>query len=368
MHFILGLALLIGMAYAASSAWDHAAKEYRRSREARVAAAEKAAAPRTLPASHRRKAVRRHAVGWWAREAGHGFPVTRTGWHAGWLAHRTAVAHQKAVREEARTTHLDAEASFLAGLKDHRERQAAARADIGKALAEAGQQSGGRKAVQEAGAKILPFRKREPAASVDPPPEPDPAVRNDARPDDSDWLQPGDTRCRTCGGRGRKPGDEPPATCPDCKGFGWEYRPLPVNGQLPAAPPEGSTKAAPQAASPPATEGNPVTTATDTNYTEVLRQAQQIERDADDAVNDIRWQRMGNTVDSLGALLSGDTASLSEASEVADALREEQKAMAQVRDAAAAFVSGLKRRHGGIKEAADSAPIAQPAAPEFYVD
>jgi hypothetical protein len=107
--------------------------------------------------------------------------------------------------------------------------------------------------------------------------------------------------------------------------------------------------------------------ATDTNYTESLRLAKEVEAEADAAVNDIRWQQMANQVDTIGALMRGDTATLSDAADVADSLREQKKAMEQTRDAASAFASNLQRRHGGIKEAHDDAPVPAAEA-EFYED
>ncbi len=108
-------------------------------------------------------------------------------------------------------------------------------------------------------------------------------------------------------------------------------------------------------------------TAPDANYTQALALAQEGEQQADEALADTRWQQMANMVDAIGALMRGDTATLSDAADVADALKEQRRAMEQTRDAAAAFAHNLQHRHGGIKEAHDSAPV--PAAEsEFYED
>ena len=104
---------------------------------------------------------------------------------------------------------------------------------------------------------------------------------------------------------------------------------------------------------------------TDANYTVTLQTYREVEQDADDRVNDAKRQRAMNLVDQLTALLSGDTNSLADAQETAEALRQEQKAAAQTRDAAAAAAQGLQRRHGGIKEAVDAAPVRAAERP-FY--
>ena len=109
----------------------------------------------------------------------------------------------------------------------------------------------------------------------------------------------------------------------------------------------------------------PQGTGSDANYTTTLQTYREVEQDADERVNDARRQRAVNLVDQLTAMLSGDRDSLADAQETAEALRQEQKAAAQVRDAAAAAAQGLQRRHGGIKEAVDDAPVRAAERP-FY--
>jgi hypothetical protein len=261
---ILGLFWVIGVIWAAREAGRFAAGEYRKSRATAVDKAPK----------HRKAAVaRQHAIGYWTREALGFFPVTRTGLHRGWLAHQTEFERRRAQREEARTSHLEARASVLSEMPQHRQRQADAQQRIDQA------------------------------------------------------QQP----------------PEPPAA------------PMPLRQVGAGTPPPAA----------PATNGAPMAQSTEVSYTQVLTEARQVESDADAAISDIRWQEMANTVDQLGAVLHGDRASLSDANEVAEALREMKKAMEATRDAAAAFASNLQRRHGGIKEAVDDAP-AEPAEMGFY--
>ena len=211
---------LIGAGAAGKAALDHVGDSYRESKTAAVKAASGKNGGK-LSKSRRAAVAARHAQGFWAGEILHGFPMARRGWHAGWLAHKAAADHQKALREEARTTHLETRASVLSGIPEHRKRQAEARALIEKALAEHPDATS-KKAVEEAaGAVVLPWRPRTaplPSETVGRP-EPGPyAPRPDARPGDSSWLNPGESRCELCDGTGRnKAGND---ACPACRGWG----------------------------------------------------------------------------------------------------------------------------------------------------
>jgi len=76
---------------------------------------------------------------------------------------------------------------------------------------------------------------------------------------------------------------------------------------------------------------------------------------------------MLNRLDVLTSL-GLDRHTLSEAAEIDDALREQEKAAQQTLDATDAAISGLRQRHGGIKEAVDDSPADKAAEPEFYQD
>lgn len=120
---------------------------------------------------------------------------------------------------------------------------------------------------------------------------------------------------------------------------------------------------------PSPTEGHTTmpTSSGETTYTEQLSELKAIRQDAEAAVNDARIRRMVNRLDVLTSL-GLDAATLSEAAEIDDALRAQQKAAQQVLDATDAAITGLQRRHGGIQEAVNDAPIAQPAEPAFYAN
>jgi len=150
------------------------------------------------------------------------------------------------------------------------------------------------------------------------------------------------------------PGDAPPEPAP------------PVDEALPylrrGVPPPWDPQSPPPA-SP--TEGN--TMSGDTSYTQQMSELQAIRRDAEEEANSVSRKRMLNRLDVLMSLgLDKDT--LSEAAAIDDALREQEKAAQQTLDAADAAITGLKQRHGGIKEAVDDAPVDKPAEPEFYQD
>lgn len=140
-------------------AWDHLRDDYRRSRDQKVKAAAKKAPGGKLTKAAKRKALRRHATGYWAGEISRGFPVTRTGWHAGWLAHKTAAEHQRAVRDAAQTTHLETVAQFAPGRAEAKRRHEALRKEISETLGQAPEgQRTGREAVQKAAGEVTARR------------------------------------------------------------------------------------------------------------------------------------------------------------------------------------------------------------------
>lgn len=247
--------LLIVVVWATKGAWDHAKGARTASRDQRIAEVAKTYPKGALPKSRRKAAARQYAAGWWAREVRHGFPVTKTGWHAAWLAHQTTADHHKARREEARTTALETRASVLKGMPDHKKRQAEAQAELDKIRGELavqqakGSPATGRKAVREAADEVARKRaeKEQPSAGKCPacgapdgyehlegcdpaaPPLPAESVRRTdpvvidtpARlhnAEDSAHLLPGEPRCEGCGGTGRN-GDGTDA-CPVCRGWG----------------------------------------------------------------------------------------------------------------------------------------------------
>ena len=155
---------------------------------------------------------------------------------------------------------------------------------------------------------------------------------------------------------------QPPEPPPDAPAGNPGARAWPGRGYADDEPPSP----------PPPGRGKPVTPPTegtamsgDTTYTQQMTELAAIRRDAEEEVNSVRVRRMISRLDILSSL-GLDSASLSEAAAIDDALREQQKAAQQVLDAADAAITGLRQRHGGIQEAVDNSPVAQPAQPEFY--
>ncbi len=229
---LVAILFLIGCGAAIKGAWDHVRTDARASRAAKVKAASKAAGG-TLPKHQRSAVARRHTVGWWAREVGGGFPAARTGWHAGWIAHKTALERQRVIREEARTEHIETKAGFRKDLAEHQRRQTEARAELERELAAQRAKGGpatGKEAVQSAAATVadLDAKRAEKAREQAVPPLPADMVAREPvvidtptrvhHAEDSDWFTPGQPRCEGCGGSGRGPHGQ--GACPACRGFG----------------------------------------------------------------------------------------------------------------------------------------------------
>jgi transposase-like protein len=389
MAVLLAVLFIVGVWEATKYAGEHARADYHRSRDAKV----REAGGASLGGRRRRSVIRRHRAGYWTREVAHGFPVTRTGLHTGWQAHRTASAHEKHKREEARTTSLETLATLLPSLREHRERQE-------KALQEIRKQQGQEEAPGEPGVPPLPSETVEPRADPGPALPPEPAAQRD-----SDWLQPGEPRCEGCGGTGRnKAGDD---ACPACRGWGSAapdpYSPLAPVGAICTAcgnpgtehdpvldDPQGlihsshaeeaqeryqaalatmnGTAAANGSGSRPATEGGHMPTGTasaDVTYDQLQAEATKVVNEAEQQLASLRASRLSNMVEGMAGMVN-DSNSLSRAAEIDEAIREQMKAAQQVLDAAQAFKDGLRRDHGAQNEAHQNAPIPLGAQPEFY--
>jgi hypothetical protein len=113
------------------------------------------------------------------------------------------------------------------------------------------------------------------------------------------------------------------------------------------------------------TEGTPMSG--DATYTQQMRELEEIRRDAEEAGANVARKRMTSRLDILQSM-GLDKDSLSEAAEIDDALQDLEKAVQKLIEAVDAAIAGLEKRHGGIKEAVDDAPVDKPAEPEFYKD
>lgn len=272
--------------------------------------------------SRRAASAVQHDVGYWTHQVTHGFPQVRHGLAAGWHGGRTAQAQGNAARQQARTEHLEHRARLIPEIREHRRRQ------------------------QEALDQIRAAQQTE-----DPDAAPPPLCDLCDQP-----MPPGDTglahlACIAARERRVAQAGRPAATPPEpvVQQAGHVAVPVPIPAPTPTT--EGRTAM-------PTASG-------DTTYTQQLQELQAIRRDAEEEVNSVRLKRMVSRLDVLTSL-GLDGASLSEAAAIDDALQAQQKAAQQTLDMADAAISGLTRRHGGIQEAVDNSPIAQPAQPEFY--
>lgn len=276
------------------------------------------AGTRGQPVRKRAASAVQHDAGYWAHQFLNGFPQARRGLADGWHAGRTAQAQGIAARQKARAEHLSLRATLLPQIREHQRRQA------------------------EALEQIRAARQPEPGAPQEDTGEAASTRRVDGKPETAADTRFFDTR-------------ESGYTGPiDQDGYPVPGLPHPGPGQSRPAP---ST-----------TEGSaPMPAAADTTYTQQLAELTAIRQDAEAEVHSVQRKRMASRLDILMSL-GLDSASLSEAAAIDDALQAQEKAAQQVLDAADAAIQGLRQRHGGIQEAVSNAPIAQPAQPGFYAD
>ena len=369
MGAVLAILFIIGLWEAVKYAGEHSRADYRKSRDKKV---------KEAPPDRRRATARNHAAGYWAGEALHGFPVWRTGLHAGWLEHRKAAAQEKAVREKARAEHAETHVSVAGQIRQYRKRQEEA-----KKRAEQQEEV----PAQATSPPLPPDTAQQPAAEPDPAPDertaddieaweqasnapaiagwlratqPDPRLNDAQRQRDADGKR---NICAACGHPGT-PDDRLVVA-------GDGYR---VHGSHTTDPADGyyGQRAAPLAAvngngsKPPATEGGhmPTGTAADTTYDQAMAEAQKVIDAQEEKIAILRASRMGNVVEGMAGLVN-DSGSLSRAAEIDEALRQELKAAEQTLDAAQAFRDGLRHDHGGMNAAHQDAPV-RGAQPEFY--
>jgi hypothetical protein len=299
MELLLGMLWLAGVAWAASQAVKHVTAEYRKYRASGGVGG----------------GTGRHRVAWWTREAGKGFPVTRAGFHRGWLAHQTAMEQHHAKREEARTSHLEAKASIREELHKHRERQAEAQRRIDQATTPPEDDELTR--LREARAALAANAEAEKAAGVT---------------EETPEFQ-------------RLNADVVAAE----QAVPWRHR-----GTTPKAV-------------PPSQEGRQhMATQTETNYTTVHTTAKNQAEQAEYAAADItRLRQQAEQIAEDMEAANVDAATLSDQMDHVAQLKAAEEALTAVTDSGGQVVSGLQQRHGGIKEAVDDSP-ADPAEMGFY--
>lgn len=269
--------------------------------------------PAPAPGVKRRSALLHHDVGYWSYQVTHLFPAFRHGFATAWLEERQKSAARRAERVRAKTGHLETVAALEPEIAEHRQRQARARERI-QAAREPGEAGG----------------------------EGSPEVSPDEAPAGETTTPPADA-------------------------------PAPTWTQLPPEPPVAAPEPAPEpaaepavAASSPSTEGATVAaTSADINYRQHHSILTQVRDDAEANVNDVRRQRMQNALEGLAGIVT-DSRSLSNAAEIDEKLRQQQKLAEETLDAAERARNDLVKSHGGIQEAVSASPVERAADPGYY--
>ena len=306
------LALII--AYAVKKAAEGAHEHWQGARSANRSAT------RGQPVRQRAASAARHDTAYWAEQVRGGFPQVRHGLYMGWHAGRIAQLDGREARAERQAEHAETRARVTEAVREQRRRQDEALDRI------------------RAAAQPVP---EQPPRRVDGQPETDADKRFlDLR--ESGYTGPID--------RAGLP------VCPQC------HAPTATPGLCPTCQLSDGRNNAPVT---PPTEGN--TMSGDTNYRQQMAELEAIRASAEEEVNSTRRKMMTSRLDILSNM-GLDAASLAEAAAIDDALQAQEKAARQTLDAADAAIAGLKKRHGGIQQATDDAPVDKPADPDFYTD
>lgn len=395
------LVILIALGFACKSAWDHVRTKVGESRAASMKQVAKTYRKGEVPKHKLKAAARRHDLGWWAGEIGHGFPVARTGLHAGYLAHRTAAVQHQARREEAKTTHADVQASFLGELPEHKRRQAEAKARRDAILAElagapvAEKGKGSRKAVREAADEVARKRAEKQQAGAWPPPLPADAVkaepgpyapsrRVDGKPETEADRRFFDHRESGYLGPLTRDGEKPDMNDPQQRADAETLAGMAARGEAepgadaarnpsdpvfatdpgdPRSPdyveqPDEDALAEDSQPDPSSTKGDTVPTGTasaETTYEQQLAGADAIIRESEAELARLRARRIGQMVEHL-ATLGLDSGTLGRAADIDSALAAQEKAAQQAMEGAQALRDGLVRDHGAGQEYHATAP------------
>lgn len=145
--------LLLAFGFAVARAIDHGRATRQSERKARLDEIAQRMPGGVAPKGRRRAAVVSHDAAWWFGEVFRGFPVHRTGWHAGWIQHKTEAVHQRAVRDQARDQHEDVRNAVRESRAERTARRAVQTTAVDKELA--ADPRGGKKAAQDAVGNVV---------------------------------------------------------------------------------------------------------------------------------------------------------------------------------------------------------------------
>jgi hypothetical protein len=99
-------------------------------------------------------------------------------------------------------------------------------------------------------------------------------------------------------------------------------------------------------------------------YDQTVQDSNEVIRDCEEEIARLKARKLTQKLEQLAS--SGlDPANLGRASDIDDALKEQEKAAQKALDTSQSFRDGLQRDHGGMNESHQSAPV-KGAQPEFY--
>lgn len=354
---MLGILLLIGMAWACARGFDSARSAVKRHTAARRKA---------VPDPHKRRAARQAATGWWLGETLHLFPTTRHGFATGWENHRDAWHQHQVAAASRQADHAERRVDWQAQIAEHLRRMeiAAQRYHEGPSISE------------QLRSAVRTMRGR--LGDDSPPPDPDilPDGKTPGRTADSDpgWMPPPDWA--------RKPRwTRPPPALPDPDDEGMPYPdpgPYPDHlddyreNDMPAPAPgckdptcachKGSKTAAPDGSgngSQPG--GTPMGTPSgEATFHGVNEQCDQAVQEAENAAGP-SLEACSQLADNLGAVIRDDSDMMGLAAELAAAARAFEAARNRLLDAAQAVKEHNMKHYAPHQDATDSTGVTPEA-------
>jgi outer membrane murein-binding lipoprotein Lpp len=349
------LLIIAVFVWAAKGGFDHLKADYRRSRDARISRVAKTHPKGILPKHKRASVARQHASGYWLREALHGFPVYRTGMHAGWIAHQTASTHAEAKRAEARTTQAETAASVRRTLREQvrRQKEAAAEAEEVWDDPEAVIPEGSPRERGRTVADLAEARRRKAAQEGSPadPPLPSDTV---GEPEPGPYgRQPDDLAEGSLSGETPVPPSDLPLNDPRSPDYVEPPDELALWEDEPASPPSASNP----------TRGP---TVADTTYDSAMARSAEVSTDAEglNATIAARRQEIEQMADDMQASGVG-AKTVSAAMDAVDLWGDAEKALTSAAEGEENFASALQAHYSELNEATQNAPDGA-ADPTFH--
>jgi hypothetical protein len=335
----MGLLIVGALAFALWASLRHGHEDRRKSRESRLKEIAKRMPGGVAPKAARRRNAVIHDSAWWAREAAHGFPVHRTGWHAGWLVHQTEALQQQAIRDQARETHENVRQSFT----DARDKRRKALDQVEYILDAPDAPKG---AVREAVADVLPFPgRRQPEVPEPGPyaPKDDPAGHLKA-PAADPQLNDAQRQRDLNGQRNICAADGRPGTAGDPLVIADGYR---VHQSDVSDPASGFYQASAHPAQPPDTRGDamPTGTQSETTYSQTNTALDKIVSESEAEIARLRMRQVGQMVEGVASAGVGGSV-LGHLADIDDGVQKQIAAAQQQLDSAQAAKAAHIRDHG----------------------